>query len=99
MATILEFKLPEKISPQLRFIKDITVSSDVDYVMLMIHHALHGCREACRPKDKKLAVQLLSELTEHINNGEQYDNFVLSNEVSGAIVTRYPELFTYQCEA
>ena len=93
MATILEFKLPKKSHRQ-GVIKDLVVSSTVNDVMLIIHHALHGTDEDCRPKDQQLAAQLLDELASHIKSGDEYEKVVLSGITSAAIVTRYPEKIT-----
>ena len=93
MAKILEFKSPKNTHDQ-SLIKNLVVSSTVNDVMLIIHHALHGSEDGCRPKDQQLAARLLDELASHIKNGAQYEKVVLSRIVSGAIVTRYPEMIS-----
>ncbi len=95
MGTILEFKLRKKTQAQ-SHIKNLVVSSTVNDVMLIIHHALHGTEEDCRPKDQQLAAQLLDELSSHIKNDDQYEKVVLSKIVSGTILTRYPEMVSAQ---
>ena len=91
MAMILEFKLPEK-SQKSPLINGAVLSSTVDDVMLIIHHALHGTDVDCRPKDPQFAAKMLVELASHIKNGDEYEHVVLSNGASSAIVTRYPEM-------
>lgn len=91
MATILEFKLPEKRREE-QINKGAIISSTVNDVMLMIHHALHGETNESRPLDKKLAVQLLGELASHIKNDSRYDHMVLSLVSSEAVINRYPEM-------
>jgi len=94
MAIILEFKLPTK--PQASpLINDAVISSTVDNMMLIIHHALHGTDVDCRPKDSQLAAQMLDELANHIKNSDEYDHVVLSKGVSNAIVARYPEMLNH----
>ncbi len=95
MGTILEFKLRKKSQAQ-SHIKNLVVSSTVNDVMLIIHHALHGTEEDCRPKDQQLAAQLLDELSSHIKNDDQCEKVVLSEIVSGTILTRYPEMVSAQ---
>ncbi|MCF6193288.1 MAG: hypothetical protein L3J46_03010 [Kangiellaceae bacterium] len=91
MATILEFKLPKQSRHQ-RIIKDSVITSTVNDVMLMIHHALHGTDESCRPKDQPLAAHLLDELANHITKCDEYEKVVLSHVVSSALMIRYPEM-------
>lgn len=91
MATILKFESPNK-PHQKNLVKGAVISSTVNDVMLIIHHALHGEKEDYRPKDKKLAAQLLEELACHIKRDSQYDHIVLSHQSSTVIATRYPEM-------
>ncbi len=92
MATILEFKIPEK-KDQDEIIDTPVVMSSVNDVMLIIHHAIHGSDDSYQPTDRKLAAQLLDELSVHIkeNTKSESDECVmLSNGVSRAILERYP---------
>ena len=90
MATILKFKLPKKpkVSP---VASDIIITSSVNDVMLIIHHALHGTTIDNRPKDRHLAAQLLDELSSYIKRDDKSESLVLSHTSSNAIMNRYPE--------
>ncbi len=90
MATILEFKLAKKpkTSP---IASDKFITSSVNDVKLMIHHALHGTSTDNRPTDRQLAAQLLDELSAHIKRDYKDESLVLSHTSSSAIVNRYPE--------
>ncbi len=91
MGTILEFKLPAK-SKTSSLANDTLISSTVNDVMLIIHHALHGTDKDCQPKDLSLAAKLLDELSYHIKADEMDDFLVLSHVASKTIVGRYPEV-------
>ncbi len=97
MATILEFKLPAKPKAPV-LVDDTVISSTVNDVMLMIHHALHGSDENCRPKDREFATKLLEELSFHIQNTDEDDFLILSHTVSENVARRYPEMHNKQIE-
>ena len=63
MATILEFKIPEK-KDQDEIIDTPVVMSSVNDVMLIIHHAIHGSDDSYQPTDRKLAAQLFNFILE-----------------------------------
>jgi hypothetical protein len=91
MAKILEFKIPEKPNPS-DLIENPVVTSSVNDVMLIIHHALHGSDDDSQPRDRELAAQLLDELSSHIKNSKdpnEDDCLILSNGVSQAVLNRY----------
>lgn len=91
MATILDFKLPRK-SRRFTPSNSLTITTSINDVMLIIHHALHGSEEAHRPKDLQLAAQLLDMLSVHIKDCAEKDCLVLSHTVSSTIMSRYPEM-------
>ncbi|WP_444995367.1 hypothetical protein [Aliikangiella sp. IMCC44359] len=91
MATILEFKLPKKAKVSASY-SDTIISSSTDDLMLIIHHALHGTNQDCRPKNLELAAQLLDELSHHIKNNDESEHLILSRQSSRAVVERYPEM-------
>ena len=106
MAKILEFKLPQKACPP-KADSNLFVSSSIDDVMLIIHHALHGTDDKFQPKDLRFAAQLLDELSTYINNisesndssnDNQDDCLVLSRDASKKIAARYPKLYYKQSE-
>jgi len=91
MATVLEFKLPKK--RQISALEhDLEITTSVNDLMLIIHHALDGTDNDCRPKDLVLAGKLLEELTSHIKKHDGNDYLVLSKVVSNAVVVRYPDI-------
>lgn len=100
MAKILEFKLPEKSYPS-KSNSNLVVSSSVDDLMLIIHHALHGTDEKYQPKDRQLAAMLLDELANSIKNGNdenEEDCLILSRATSQAVMDRYPQMYQRQTD-
>ena len=100
MAKILDFKLPEKAYPT-KSISNLVVSSSVDDLMLIIHHALHGTDKKYQPRDRELAAKLLDELSSHIKTSDdnsEKDCLTLSYETSQAVVQRYPNMYRKQTE-
>ena len=98
MAKILEFKLPPKAKPP-KPTASALVSSSIDHVMLIIHHALHGTDKAHQPKDRQLAAQLLDELSfhvKHLDENSETDCLILKQDLSQTILDRYPEMYQSQ---
>ncbi|MGX5174940.1 hypothetical protein ACUR5C_13040 [Aliikangiella sp. IMCC44653] len=103
MATILEFKPRKKIQSKSSF-NPVLVTTSVNDLMLIIHHALHGTERACQPIDKDLASQLLIELSVHLKTADEpyqltLENMVLSQSTSSRVVERYPEMLPNQGSA
>ncbi len=93
MATILKFKRPSKSTASI-LAGDRVISTTVNDIMLIIHHALHGTNKACQPKDRQLAAKLLGELSFHMQKDNDDDCVILSHSLSKAVIVRYPEMLS-----